>query len=235
MATLLFCLWAFACGSVPVGYLIGRARGLDIRQHGSKNIGATNVGRVLGRRLGFACFGLDALKGFVPVAAFGWFHGVLGRAFVEPVLLWSWLGVMACAVLGHMYTPWLGFKGGKGVATGFGALAGVWPVMGVPVFAAFIVWVLVVKATRYVSLASMLAACTIPAAVAVFPRCASALGFDTRSDEIAWPGVIVGGLLAALVVFKHGANIARLMAGTEARVGGGAKARPAGGTPESVR
>lgn len=233
MATFLFCLWAFACGSVPVGYLIGRARGIDIRRHGSRNIGATNVGRVLGRPLGFACFALDALKGFVPVAAFGWFHAALGRAFVEPALLWAWLGVMACAVLGHMYTPWLGFKGGKGVATGFGALAGVWPIMGVPVLAAFMVWALVVKATRYVSLASMLAACIIPVAVAAFPRCASGLGFDTRSDQIAWPGVIVGGLLAALVVFKHRANIARLMAGTEARVGGVPKA--AGGTPESVR
>ncbi len=235
VSTLFFCLLAFACGSVPVGYLIGRAKGMDIRLHGSKNIGATNVGRVLGRPLGFACFALDFLKGFVPVAAFGVYHVAVGRAYVEPALLWAWLGVMVCAALGHMYTPWLGFKGGKGVATGFGALVGVWPIMGVPVLAAFVVWALVLRFTRYMSLASMLAACTVPAAVAAFPGCAAGLGFDTRNGQIAWPGVVVGGLLAALVVFKHRANIARLLSGTELRVGGGNKPAPTPVEPPQVR
>ncbi len=219
MSVALYCLFAFLCGSIPVGYLIGRAKGLDIRAHGSKNIGATNVGRVLGRPLGLTCFALDFLKGFLPVAGFGWHMSVLGAASISSTALWLWLAVMACPVLGHMYTPWLGFKGGKGVATGFGALAGVWPIMGVPVLATFLVWAVVLRATRYMSLASLLAACVLPPAAALSPFAAASLGL-AATPAVPWPGVIVGTLLAALVVFKHRSNIARLRAGTESKVGG---------------
>ncbi|MFN0011701.1 MAG: glycerol-3-phosphate 1-O-acyltransferase PlsY [Phycisphaerales bacterium] len=219
MATLLFLALAFLSGSIPFGYVLGRARGLDIRQHGSKNVGATNVGRVLGRPWGFLCFGLDFLKGFVPTLGYGLYEGVVGSPRVEPGVLWPWLAVMTACVLGHIFSPWLGFKGGKGVATGFGALAGVWPIMGAPVLVAFLVWLIVLKTTRYVGLASIVAAACLPVGVLALVPAAKALGWHDGPQAIAWPAVIVGGLLATLVVWKHRGNIARMRAGTEPKVG----------------
>ncbi len=219
MATLLFLGLAFLSGSIPFGYLLGRARGIDIRQHGSKNVGATNVGRVLGRAWGFLCFALDFLKGILPTLGYGLYEGVIGSPQVESGVLWRWLAVMAACVLGHIFSPWLGFKGGKGVATGFGALAGVWPIMGVPVLLAFVVWLIVLKATRYVGLASIVAAACLPLGVLALVPAARALGWHEGPRTIAWPAVIVGGMLAALVLWKHRGNMARMRTGTEPKVG----------------
>jgi glycerol-3-phosphate acyltransferase PlsY len=136
---LLMALVAFACGSVPFGVLIARAHGRDIMQEGSRNPGATNVGRVLGKPWGFLCFGLDFLKGFVPVAIAGHQAGLWGRAAAEltPAEQFGWVAIAAAAMLGHMFSPWIRFKGGKGVATAFGGLAALWPAVTVPVLVAF--------------------------------------------------------------------------------------------------
>ena len=211
-------LVAFACGSVPFGVLIARAHGRDIMQEGSRNPGATNVGRVLGKPWGFLCFGLDFLKGFVPVAIAGHQAGLWGRAAAEltPAEQFGWVAIAAAAMLGHMFSPWIRFKGGKGVATAFGGLAALWPAVTVPVLVAFGAWVAVVAITRYVSLASIIAAAMLPLATLGWAA-TSRGGSDVAG---AWPLIAVNAALGALVIWKHRANIARLRAGTENRVGG---------------
>ena len=220
-------LAAFLSGSIPFGYVIGRTRGVDIRQHGSRNIGATNVGRVLGRPWGFLCFGLDLLKGLLPTLGAGAALGVLGSAAPPAGLAWAWLGVMAASVLGHMFSPWVGFKGGKGVATGFGALLGVWPLLTLPAVVALGVWLATLAATRYVGLSSCLAATSLPASVLAAPVALAAVGLAEAQPGGAgtpWPHLIVATVLGGLVVYKHRGNLARVWAGTEPKVGRGARA-----------
>ncbi len=210
-------LGAFAIGSIPFGIIIGRAHGIDIRLQGSKNIGATNVGRVLGRKWGFVCFVLDALKGALPVLL------VIRIAANEPtansaVVAWLVPLVAAGAIFGHLYSPWAGFKGGKGVATSFGALVAMWPTMTFAALAALAVWLVFVKVFRFVSLASMCAAIALPIAFAALT--AWPLGADSSTRlGAALPLLVATSGLAALVVWKHRANIGRLRAGTEPRVG----------------
>jgi acyl-phosphate glycerol 3-phosphate acyltransferase len=131
---------AFLLGSIPFSLLIGLVKGVDIRTVGSKNVGATNLGRALGGRyfaLGFVC---DMLKGLAPVLAVGMLFGLIGASDMTPAHAWAWLGVVAAAVLGHMFSPWVGFKGGKGVATGLGALLGVYPMLTVPALGGAVVF-----------------------------------------------------------------------------------------------
>lgn len=213
---------AYLVGSIPFGVLIGRARGIDIRKHGSRNVGATNVGRVLGRRLGVACFVLDLLKGAVPVLAAGFAGGMIGREptapGMGPVVIWLWLAVASAAVTGHMASVFLGFDGGKGVATGFGAMLAMWPLLTFPALGALVVWYAVLRLTRYVSLASMLAAVSMPlwyfawsvplAGPEIFPFLAPTA-----------PPLIATTALACLVVWRHRANIGRLRRGEEPRAG----------------
>ena len=191
-------LWLFAAyvvGATPTAYLAGRlARGIDLRQHGSKNLGATNVYRVLGWGWAIPVALVDIAKGAIPVA---WF-GALAGAGQE-----SWVAVAMgiAAVLGHMFSPYVGFKGGKGVATAAGMFLALAPLA---LAIALPVWGLCLWATGYVSLSSILAA-------AVFPL----LVHFTRPGATAtlWASVA----LAGLIVFSHRANIARLLAGTENR------------------
>lgn len=237
---LVFIAVAFFAGSVPFGYLIGRAKGVDLRTVGSKNIGATNLGRVLGRRYFFACFFLDMLKGLIPTLVAGHFGGVLGEFAVPASQAWWWLAVMSASVLGHMYTPWLGFKGGKGVATGLGALLGVFPALTVPAVGTLAVFLVVVGLWRFISAGSVAGALTLPLwtwyAHAQYesvqesrlnsqPQFMNTPGteIDAAVPYMGWPFVIVAGLLAVLVVYKHRANIQRLAAGTEPRIGQRAK------------
>ena len=154
---------AFLLGSIPFGLIVARLRRIDIRKHGSGNIGATNVGRVLGLRWFFVVFALDMLKGMTPVLIFGIGTGAMGRMDLPASLAWSWMGVVVGAVLGHVFSPWVGFRGGKGVATALGALIAAWPVLGVPVVFAAVVWGAVFRSFRYVSLASICAAIAMPA------------------------------------------------------------------------
>lgn len=226
---------AFAAGSIPFGLLMGRLKGIDIREHGSKNIGATNVGRVLGRNWGLTCFALDFLKGALPVmVAASWLipdwpsgaRAMLAEpppATLDALSRW-WPLTAVAAVLGHVLSPWVGFRGGKGVATSFGALCAMWPLLTLPVLAAFTVWVVAVAITRYVSLGSILAAVALP------PALVAHLAMHTTLAPFA--PVLIGTFgLSVLVVWKHRANISRLLAGTENRIG----ARTAATPPHSGR
>src|SRR5438445_8079815 len=140
---------AYLIGAVPFGYLVARSRGVDIFQEGSGNIGATNVGRVLGKRFGILVFFLDFAKGALPVAVAGWMAGG-----AEANLPQNSLEVTAglAAFLGHLFPIYLRFRGGKGVATGAGVVAVLLPV---PAITALLTWVAVLCLTRYVSLASL--------------------------------------------------------------------------------
>jgi glycerol-3-phosphate acyltransferase PlsY len=226
MTWLLFMIAAFLAGSIPTGLWIARSRGVDLRKHGSGNIGATNVGRVLGPRLGLICFAIDVLKGFAPTLAAGiWFDLVDGP---QPPArdAWLWLGVMACTVLGHMFTPLAGFKGGKGVATGLGALLGVYPYLTVPAIGALAMWAGVLAIWRYVGLASIAAALALPVLVvawaayrAVFVhRLGDGELLRYRSDWL--PFVVVVSLLSGAVLVRHRSNIRRMLEGREHRLGG---------------
>ena len=187
---------AFLLGSIPTGYLVARAKGVDIRQHGSGNIGATNVFRTLGKPLGVLVFILDALKGFAAV----WLAARYGGPSAWPAIL-----AAVAAIAGHNYTPWLGFKGGKGIATSAGVLIALMPWA---VLAIALVWFAVFFATRYVSLASICASAALPVAV-------GALWFYGCGGNAPLLGFSV--LIAALAIWRHRSNIERLMAGTEHR------------------
>jgi acyl phosphate:glycerol-3-phosphate acyltransferase len=224
MMTMLLLLVAYLVGSIPFGLIIGRLRGVDIRQHGSKNIGATNVGRVLGRGWGWLCFVLDMLKGAAPVLIAGFVMGTLGTRpdDMAQSQMWLWLAVAMAATLGHIFPLYLGFKGGKGVATGFGALAATWPLLTIPAFAGLVVWYAALRLTRYMSVASMAGAVAVPLAYALTIMGGHVEGAAERLMH-ASPPLIVTVLLAALIIWKHRGNIARLRRGEEPKVGGTAR------------
>ena len=196
MNLLLVVLGAFLLGSIPTGYLVARAKGIDIRKHGSGNIGATNVFRTLGKPLGIFVFLVDALKGFAAV----W----LAAQFSDGS---DWAGIVAAVavIAGHNYTPWLGFKGGKGIATSAGVLLALMPWA---VLAIAVVWVLVFKISRYVSLASICAAAALPVAVGL-------LWFSGCGGN--GPLLAFSLAISALAIWRHRTNIQRLRAGTESR------------------
>jgi len=221
-------LAGFLCGSIPCGFLIARARGVDIRKQGSGNIGATNVWRVLGRGPGLFCFFLDFLKGLAPSIVSGLFINgqittLLTGALSPSAAAALWLSVAVAAVLGHMFTPWLGFKGGKGIATGFGALIGVYPVFTLAAIVAIVVWGISLKFTRMVGISSVIAAGALALTVVgshVAPASMGEMLARVPLYERA-TAVHVGfalGLLA-LIVYKHRGNIARTMKGTEPKIG----------------
>lgn len=220
-------LGSFLLGAVPFGVIIARAKGINIREHGSKNIGATNVGRVLGRRWGLLCFVLDALKGLLPTVASGALMGMFGRLDQSQALLGAWLALGLAAVLGHMFSPFVGFKGGKGVATGFGAVLGFFPWLTIPGVLALCVWGAALALWRYVSLASCLAAVALAACtplvypVSVWLRIAERPADATGPVWLTgYPFSLAACALGALVIWRHRGNIARLRAGTEAKIGG---------------
>ncbi len=187
-------MFGFLAGSIPFSWLVGRARGADLRRTGSGNAGATNLFRTCGWKAGAAGFALDAAKGALPALAAGaLFPGPFGRAAAG-----------LAAVLGHIFTPWLGWKGGKGVATGLGAMMVIAPL---PVLVSVAAFALVLSAWRFVSLAS------VSAALALVPAC---LLLPAGPVE---QGVCFS--VAALLVVRHLSNIGRLLKGTERRLGRG--------------
>src|SRR5262245_53938849 len=206
---------AYLSGSIPFGVLMGKARGIDVRVHGSRNIGATNVGRVLGWRWGLLCFVLDALKGAIPVAAAGVAQGLWGKVPSElsPSDQWLWLSTAVASLLGHLYSPWLGFRGGKGVATAFGTLLAMWAALTPPTLIAALVWVMSLLLTRYVSLSSIAAVVSIPITLACWAAWSAVNPIEGVRE--AMPMLLVAALLAALVIFKHRGNIGRLLRGEE--------------------
>jgi glycerol-3-phosphate acyltransferase PlsY len=210
----------YLIGGVPFGLLIAKTKGVDILKVGSGNIGATNVGRVLGKKYFYFCFALDVLKGLIPTLGFGLVSGALGGSTGSSADLWWWLAAMLAPVLGHMFSPYLGFRGGKGVATGLGSMLAVVPVLTVPAGIGLATYIAVVKITRYVGVASCSAAVSLPVSVASFW-----LG-GAAAWAHAWPAVVVTGVLAAVVIIKHRGNLARTLAGTEPRAGEPLPAKP---------
>lgn len=193
-------LAAYLLGAVPFGLLIGRMKGVDIRDHGSGNIGATNVVRVLGKPLGLTTFFLDVLKGFIPA----FFFPGLADHWMPIALDYVTLSILcgAAAILGHNFPVFLNFKGGKGVATSLGVLFGIaW----LSAVAGLALWIIAFLVTRYVSLASILAAVTVIVSAWIF----------YRDEGLLRPAVLT--VLASLVILRHRANIARLLNGTESR------------------
>ena len=203
---ILYILAAYLIGSIPFGYLAGRLRGVDLREHGSRNIGATNAIRVLGKAWGIPVFILDFLKGYVPLLLMKLHLGGDATQFCAGDMGW-FLGVLTALILGHTYTCYLGFKGGKGVATTAGCLLALSPLIGGCALAA---WVLFMALTRYVSLSSMLAG--------VVMLLAGGYEFWWADAALRTPDSMVLGLLTLifiLVVYKHRSNIVRLCRGTE--------------------
>lgn len=188
-------LAAYLLGSIPNSYIAGRlTRGIDLREHGSGNLGATNTFRVLGAPIAVPVLILDVLKGFVPAAAFPQW---------DTSAVWRWaLAYGAAAIIGHVFSAFLRFRGGKGVATAAGVFLALAPVA---VLIALAVWAVAVWQSRMVSLGSILAALTLIAVLALYER----------RPEVLLLGISV----AAFVVWGHRANIGRIRRGEEPRFG----------------
>lgn len=193
---------SYLVGSIPSGYVIGRMNGMDIRNHGSGNIGATNVTRVIGKGWGRICFVCDFFKGLLPVLATALL--VKAGSLQDPVGALPLLAAFG-TVAGHIWTLFLGFKGGKGVATAAGAIMAVNPPA---LVAAGIVWAAVFFGSRYVSAASIAAAAALPAAGFLFKF------VNLWRASVAELALLV--ILAAIAILKHSSNIKRLLNGTEA-------------------
>ncbi|MFI4915738.1 MAG: glycerol-3-phosphate 1-O-acyltransferase PlsY [Phycisphaerales bacterium JB060] len=213
LTALILAIAAYLVGAIPFGYLIARAKGVDIFKEGSGNIGATNVKRVLGRGPGNLCFALDVLKGLLPTLAAGLILGTLGDLDAPPAGVWLWLLTPVATVLGHMFSPYLGFRGGKGVATGLGALLGVFWVLSAAVVGGLVVWLIVLKVSRYVGMASVCAAVSVPVWAVVLP-----IIIDGQLRPSVYPMLAIAGLLALLVVARHWGNLRRIFAGVEPKI-----------------
>ena len=196
-------LGAYFVGSVPWAFIIGKINGIDIREHGSGNVGATNVRRTLGKKWGIACFFLDFLKGFLPVFVLNMLvsHNIIPKTVLAAVI------AAAFSVVGHMWPVFLKFKGGKGVSTIAGILLAVAPLS---LLTAGGMWALVFYSSRYVSLASIIAAAVLPVSAFLFSH-------YKIGGEVPMPSLIMLASLSLLVIFRHRSNIKRLLNGTESR------------------
>jgi len=204
MILILIVIVSYLIGSIPSGYLVANSQGIDIRQHGSKNIGATNVLRVMGKKWGYLVFFCDGFKGFL-VVRLGIFLGTLGG--IESSIA-GVVAAIAC-ILGHNYTFWLGFKGGKGIATSGGVVLALFPWFIVLIVA--LVWVVIFYLSRYVSLASICAAISLPMSLVLMSPWIGGSNF--------WVLILFSILAAGLAVWRHRTNITRLLSGTESRFG----------------
>ena len=221
MSTPLSCavsfLTAYLIGSLPFGFLIARyAAGVDIRKSGSGNIGATNVARVLGKKLGVTVLVLDCLKGALPTA-------ILPLLMSEPGPLRLHLAVLSgtAAILGHMFPVWLKFRGGKGVATALGvALTLAFPSTPISTAVAIAVFVLCAALTRFASLSSILGAWTF-CGIELWQLRPAPFGDET------WSLALFSTLVPLLIVIRHRSNLVRLMRGTEPKFEFGGKSERA--------
>lgn len=194
-----FLILAYLLGSIPFGYLVAKvARGIDIREHGSRSIGATNVFRVLGKNWGALVFSLDVLKGYLAVQAPIFFKAL-------PPAMPFLLGLAVAAILGHAFPLSLGFRGGKGVATSFGVFLGVAPL---PTLLSFGIWVLALGVTRIISASSLVAAVSFP--TLVYFLCQGKPGFI-----FLFP---VSFALTIFIFYTHRQNIGRLIEGKEKQI-----------------
>ncbi len=186
--TVLWIVGAYLLGSIPTGLLLGRLYGIDVRHEGSGNIGATNLYRTVGRKVGVITLIGDCLKGVLPVLA--------AHQLGLPEAMQAWVGL--AAFCGHVFSIFLLFKGGKGVATALGVFLALVPQAVAPALGIFIV---IVALSRYISLGSICAAAAMPLII----------WFEPHSFEL----LLVTAAIAAIVIVKHHANIGRLVAGTE--------------------
>jgi len=193
---------AYLLGSIPTGFLVAKARGIDICMVGSGNIGATNVFRFLGKPAGIFVLFADALKGWLAVVGVTW---VVIQAFhlSQDQVTKEWLQICAgvCAILGHNFTCWLHFKGGKGIATSAGVLTALVPLSLIIILG---VWIVVFALSRYVSLSSICAALTLP--------------FAAWLTHQSVTMIAITAALGVLAIYKPKANIKRLLNGTESRL-----------------
>ncbi|MEL6706231.1 MAG: glycerol-3-phosphate 1-O-acyltransferase PlsY [Bacteroidota bacterium] len=203
-------LLSYLLGSIPSSIIAGKLHGIDIRQHGSGNAGATNTFRVLGSKVGAAVMLFDMFKGFAATRFLSQIRIdgmlVVGDATMSAPFLMVLCGLMA--MFGHIWTVFAGFKGGKGVATGGGMLLGLVPTA---VLIALVLFSIIVYATRYVSLGSILATASIPVVLVV--------QHFIVGDLVALPIFVFCALVPFFIAFTHRANIQRLLAGTESRIG----------------
>ena len=197
---LLIALSSYLFGSIPTGFLAGRCCGVDLRTEGSGNIGATNALRVLGKPWGYTVFLVDFFKGLLPVLAANHWSAQFG---IHPISAPGSLAAL-CTLLGHSFPIWLGFKGGKGIASSAGVIVGLFP-------SAFLLcigtWMLAFTLSRYVSVASISASIALPVAVAL-------LYLLHKAD---WLALLVSILMCSLALWRHRSNLMRLRAGTEPR------------------
>ena len=247
---ILFPVAGYFLGAVPFAWVIGKAHGVDIRTTGSKNIGATNLGRTLGPKYFWQAFCLDALKGFLPVLAVSLmathFRAINHELFLKqidpgnvsayarlqfyltpfdsrslPRNLPSWAPLITAAAcfLGHVFPVYLKFKGGKGVATSFGVVLGFWPLYTIAGLIGGLFFVFMLMVYRYISLASMTASLVFVGFVALLAS-KSPPFVDTYvpvADRI--PLIGVAGFFSLVIIFRHRANIGRLLKGTESKIG----------------
>jgi acyl phosphate:glycerol-3-phosphate acyltransferase len=214
---------SYLIGSFPSGYLAGRAHGLDLRKEGSGNVGATNALRVLGKKIGYTVFAADIFKGWLAVmtsyvivllytqmtnasqdlSVSSILNFLVGSTPAPPLTIRFGILGAICGMLGHIFPIWLGFKGGKGIATAGGIMIALFPIQ---VFLAGIsVWLILFFATRYVSIASIGAAITLPTASGI-------LLLMGKCDALRlW----IAGVMCVLAIWRHKSNIQRLLAGTE--------------------
>lgn len=185
-------LCSYLVGAIPFGLVVGKMAGVDVRQHGSKNIGATNVSRTLGKKLGAVTLILDVCKGFIPMAVAS---SVLGTEPSSEIVVYG-CGIMS--VLGHMFPVYLGFKGGKGVATGLGVFLYLSPLA---ILISLVIFVAVVAVSGYVSAGSLLASGLFPLWLYLF-----------NGSRLI---IICAAVIAGLIWVKHHENIGRLLRGEE--------------------
>jgi acyl phosphate:glycerol-3-phosphate acyltransferase len=203
---------SYFLGSIPFGLIVGLSKGIDPRKAGSGNIGATNLGRLLGGKYFALVFTLDLLKSLIPMILAGLILRRAGLAAddLDSKLLLAWLLVGFAAFIGHMFPIFIGFKGGKGVATSAGLILGLYPYYTLPAIISLIVFLLTFLTWRYVSLASMLAAISFPIAYII-----AAVIFRWPLATRQLPLLLFAIVVAVLIVYKHRSNISRLRAGTE--------------------
>lgn len=226
LQVLLLMALSYVIGGIPMGLLVARAKGVDIRKEGSGNIGATNVARVIGPYFGVLVLLLDAVKGASTSLGASWYLESFHRDLVSSVAYMPdmvRLGVAIACVVGNTASVFLGFKGGKGVATALGVLLGIYPYLTWPVLISVGLWLVVVGRTRYVSLGSLAAAATVPI---TFLGCAYYFKWDLNEH---WPLLCLTVLLAIVVAVRHRSNIGRLRDGTESRIGRTASDTPSAG------
>ncbi len=195
-------LVAYLIGSIPTGYLVAkRVNGIDIREHGSGNVGATNVFRVVGKKWGILVLLFDMFKGWLVTAIIA----STSNAFLEMSLPIKQFLFGAAAIAGHTWTPWLKLKGGKGVATACGALMGIFPFATI---LALLIWTAIFFIWRYVSLASIIAALSFPLLLIIFYRDVSSFGAI----------FLISLFLSGLLIYNHRSNIERLKNGQELKI-----------------